>query len=102
MDNKLSKEEIDIVNAIEGGEFKSVKNLEKEKQKYSEYAADTLKNDKRDNFNGKSAIMHAQNNQAKSYQQSACSKQSGHKKTLTHQLRQIRVFDTCRQRELNP
>ena len=43
---KHSKEEIDIVYAVKGKEFKSVKNLEIEKQRHNEYAADTLRKDK--------------------------------------------------------
>lgn len=50
MTDKYSDEELDIVKAIEGGDFKSVKTLEKEKQRYSEYAANTLRKDKRVNI----------------------------------------------------
>ncbi|MDX9801916.1 MAG: antitoxin [Spirochaetia bacterium] len=50
MINKYSEEELDIVNAIEDGEFKSVNNLEKEKKMYSQYAANTLRKDKRVNI----------------------------------------------------
>lgn len=50
MTKNYSSEELDIVKAIEGGVFKSVKILEKEKQEYSEYAANTLRKDKRVNI----------------------------------------------------
>ena len=50
MINKYSEEELDILNAIEGGEFKPVNNTEREKKKYSQYAANTLRKDKRVNI----------------------------------------------------
>ncbi len=50
MSNNYSEEELYIINGIEGGEFKSIKNLVKEKKRYSEYAANTLKKDKRVNI----------------------------------------------------
>lgn len=50
MVNNYSEDELYIINGIESGEFKSVKNLNKEKKRYSEYAANTLKKDKRVNI----------------------------------------------------
>ena len=50
MNNKYSKEELDIVNAIEKGEFRSVSSIDTEKKRYSEYAASTLRKDKRVNI----------------------------------------------------
>ncbi|MCK4540788.1 MAG: antitoxin [Spirochaetales bacterium] len=50
MANRYSKEELDIVEAIEGGKFKSIESLDEEKKRYSEYAANTLRKDKRVNI----------------------------------------------------
>lgn len=50
MTDKYSKEEKDIVNDIENGKYKSVKNLDQEKKRYSEYAAASLRKDKRVNI----------------------------------------------------
>jgi len=50
MDNNYSEEELYIINGIESGEFKSVKKVNNEKKRYSEYAANTLKKDRRVNI----------------------------------------------------
>ncbi len=47
---KMDKEEKDILNAYERDELSSVPNLEKETAKYREYAASTLKKNKRINI----------------------------------------------------
>ncbi|MBW1769191.1 MAG: antitoxin, partial [Deltaproteobacteria bacterium] len=44
---KLDKEEKDILDSYELGEWKSVKNLKKEIEKHRGYARQTLKKDKR-------------------------------------------------------
>jgi len=46
---KLNKEELEIEKAIENGEFKSVKNLEKEIKRYQEIASAHVNKDKRNN-----------------------------------------------------
>lgn len=43
----LDDEERDLVESIERGEWKSVKNLKAEIKKHQEYARNTLKKDKR-------------------------------------------------------
>ena len=48
--SKLSKEERDLVTSVESGEWKSVKNSDKEKKRYITIARDTLKKDKRINI----------------------------------------------------
>ncbi|MEE8429633.1 MAG: hypothetical protein V3S16_00100 [Candidatus Desulfatibia sp.] len=47
---KLNKEEQDILNSFERGEWKSVSNLKAEINKHREYARKTLKKDKRVNI----------------------------------------------------
>ena len=47
---KLDKEERDILESFERGEWKSVKNLKQEIKKHQEYARQTLKKDKRINI----------------------------------------------------
>ncbi len=59
MGNSYSKEELDIVNAIENGAFVSVKNLDSEKLRYSEYASKTLKKDKRVNIRISERDLHS-------------------------------------------
>ncbi|HEX9721656.1 MAG TPA: hypothetical protein VGA53_00125 [Candidatus Paceibacterota bacterium] len=39
---KLDKEEKEILEAFEAGEFKSVKNVEQEKKRFQQYARNTL------------------------------------------------------------
>lgn len=46
----LDDEERDLVESIERGEWKSVKNLKTEIKKHQEYARNTLKKDKRVNI----------------------------------------------------
>jgi predicted DNA binding CopG/RHH family protein len=46
----LDAEERDLVESIERGEWKSVRNLEAEIKKHQEYARNTLKKDKRVNI----------------------------------------------------
>ena len=47
---KLDKDELDILESFERGEWKSVKNLKQEIKKHQEYARQTLKKDKRINI----------------------------------------------------
>jgi len=47
---KLNKEERDILESFERGEWKSVKNLQEEIKKHQEYTRQTLKKDKRINI----------------------------------------------------
>ncbi|MBW2030334.1 MAG: antitoxin [Deltaproteobacteria bacterium] len=47
---KLDKEEKDILNSYERGEWESVKNLKQEIRKHKGYARQTLKKDKRINI----------------------------------------------------
>ena len=47
---KLDKEEKDILDSFERGEWKRVKNFETEIKKHQEYASKTLKKDKRVNI----------------------------------------------------
>ncbi len=46
----LDDEEKDLIESIERGEWKSVKNLEKEIKKHQQYAKNTLRKDKRVNI----------------------------------------------------
>jgi predicted DNA binding CopG/RHH family protein len=46
----LDEEERDLVESIERGEWKSVKNLKAEIQKHQDYARNTLRKDKRVNI----------------------------------------------------
>ena len=50
MSDKYTKEEKDIVEAIERGTYTPVENLDQEKKRYGEYAAKTLRKDKRVNI----------------------------------------------------
>ena len=50
MGSKYTEEEMEILSAIGSGEFKSVENVEMEKRRYSEYAAGTIRKDKRVNI----------------------------------------------------
>ncbi len=59
MKNNYSEEELEIVNAIENGEFTSIKNLDSEKLRYSKYAAKTLKKDKRVNIRISERDLHS-------------------------------------------
>jgi len=47
---KLDAEEQEILKAFENDEFKSVSNITKEMKKYSKYAQNTIKKDKRLNI----------------------------------------------------
>ncbi len=47
---KLNKEEKDLVKSIERGEWRSVKNLNKEKRRYQEYARNTFRKERRVNI----------------------------------------------------
>ena len=50
IDYKLDKEEQDLLESIESGEWQSVDNLEDEIKKHKEIAKNTLKKDKRINI----------------------------------------------------
>ncbi len=50
MKNNLTKEELDIIEDIESGKTVSVKNLEEEKKRYSKYATNTVRKNKRVNI----------------------------------------------------
>jgi predicted DNA binding CopG/RHH family protein len=54
---KLDKEEKDFLDSYERGEWKSVKNLEKEIEKHRGYAHQTLKKDKRINIRISSMVL---------------------------------------------
>jgi len=54
---KLDKEEKDILDSFERGEWKPVKNLKQEIQKHQEYARQTLKKDKRVNIRISARIL---------------------------------------------
>ena len=47
---KLDKEEQDILDSVERGEWKSVKNLKREISRHQQYARNTLKKDRRVNI----------------------------------------------------
>jgi len=47
MGYKLTKEENDLVESVEKGEWKSIKNFDQEKKRHQKYANATLKKDKR-------------------------------------------------------
>jgi len=47
---KLDKEEQEILDSFERGEWKSVKNLKREVKRHQEYARNTLKKDRRVNI----------------------------------------------------
>ena len=55
---KLDKEERDILDSFERGEWRPVKNLKQEIQKHQEYARQTLKKDKRVNIRIPSSGFH--------------------------------------------
>ncbi len=54
---KLDKEEKDILDSYEQGEWKSIKNLEKEIEKHRGYARQALKKDKRVNIRISSMVL---------------------------------------------
>ena len=54
---KLDKEEKDILDSYEQGEWESVKNLDEEIEKYRRYARQTLKKDKRVNIRISSMVL---------------------------------------------
>ena len=54
---QLDKEEKDILESYERGEWKSVKNLKQKIQKHREYARQTLKKDKRVNIRISSMVL---------------------------------------------
>ena len=47
---EYTQEELDLLDSIEKGEWKSIENLEEEKKRFQEYAANTLRKDKRVNI----------------------------------------------------
>jgi predicted DNA binding CopG/RHH family protein len=54
---KLDKEEKDILDSFERGEWKQVKNFKDEVKKHQEYARKTLKKDKRVNIRISSKVL---------------------------------------------
>ena len=50
MDIVYTKEEMELLESIEKGEWKSINNLEEEKERYRKYASNTLRKDKRVNI----------------------------------------------------
>ena len=50
MNFDYTQEELELLESIEKGEWKSIENLEEEKERYQEYAANTLRKDKRVNI----------------------------------------------------
>ncbi len=48
--NKLDKEEKELLNSFEKGEWKSVKNISRRKSELKEYARATIRKDKRVNI----------------------------------------------------
>jgi len=54
---KLDKEEQDILDSFERGEWKSVKNVKQEIEKHQQYARQTLKKDKRVNIRISSRVL---------------------------------------------
>ena len=50
MNKKYDREELELLESIEKGEWKSVKNLETEKERYKKIASNTLRKDKRINI----------------------------------------------------
>ena len=54
---KLDKEEQDLLESYEHGEWKSVKNLKQEIKKHREYARQTLRKDKRVNIRISSMVL---------------------------------------------
>lgn len=56
MTDMYSNEELDIIKNIENGTYTSVKDLNEEKKRYSEYASNTFKKDKRKEINNASML----------------------------------------------
>ena len=54
---KLDKEEEDLLDSYDRGEWKSVKNLKQEIQKHRDYARQTFKKDKRVNIRISSMVL---------------------------------------------
>jgi len=54
---KLNKQEKEILDSFERGEWESTPNLKKEIKKYREYASKTLKKDKRVNIRMSSKVL---------------------------------------------
>ncbi len=50
MNIEYTREELELLESIEKGEWKSIENLEDEKERYQKYASNTLKKDKRVNI----------------------------------------------------
>ncbi len=50
MNIKYDREELELLESIEKGEWESVKNLEKEKERYKKIASNTIRKDKRINI----------------------------------------------------
>ena len=50
MNIEYTADELELLESIEKGEWKSIKNLEEEKKRYQNYASNTLKKDKRVNI----------------------------------------------------
>ncbi|HTA76390.1 MAG TPA: antitoxin [bacterium] len=50
MKQKLSQDELEILNAYESGNAKRIKNFEAEKKRYQSYARETMKKNKRVNI----------------------------------------------------
>ncbi len=50
MNTEYTEEELELLESIEKGEWKSIKNLEEEKKRFKKYASNTLKKDKRVNI----------------------------------------------------
>ena len=50
MNIKYDREELEFLESIEKGEWESVKNLEKEKERYKKIASNTIRKDKRINI----------------------------------------------------
>jgi len=50
MNIKYDREELELLESIEKGDWESVKNLEKEKERYKKIASNTIRKDKRINI----------------------------------------------------
>ena len=50
MNIEYTREELELLESIENGDWKSIKNMEEEKERYQEYAANALRKDKRVNI----------------------------------------------------
>ncbi len=59
MKNNLNKEDADILEVIEKEELRSISDLNSAKAKYSEYASQTLKKDKRINIRISEKDLHS-------------------------------------------